>query len=193
MLTHCLVQWFGSQEAFEERVRTSVRDSFLGPITRGFPLGFWWQLGANSYLNPPWELFLFFSFVYIKPKRMLKIVFLLREDIASRAHAGAGEFAVVVPIYAVVWWVWLAPSQYFTLGLIARWIHKKHAEKLSRPAACAVMFTQYFGYAMNTGLPHLYQLLLQMVLDPIIAALVFTVTTFCWAAVAYRMWAKPSK
>ena len=169
-MTRCLNQWFGSQEAFENRVRTSVRDSFLGPITRGFPLGYSWQLGANSYLA--WGMANMF---------------------ASRAHAGAGEFTVVVPIYCVVWWLWLAPIQYFTLGLIARWIHKKHAEKLSRPAACAVTFTRYFGYAMNCGLPHLYQRLLQMVLDQISAALVFAFTTFSWALVAYHMWAKPSK
>ena len=169
-MTRCLIEWFGSQEAFESRVRTSVRDSFLGPITRGFPLGYSWQLGANSYLA--WGMANLF---------------------ASRAHAGAGEFTVVVPIYCVVWWLWLAPIQYFTLGQMARWIHKKHVGKLSRPAACAVTFTRYFGYAMNCGLPHLYQRLLQMVLDPIIAALVFAVTTFCWALVAYHMWAKPSK
>ena len=81
ILKHCLEEWFGSVDSFEECVRTTVRDNFLGRVTRGYPLGFLWLAGANSF-----------------------IVWGQSGAFASWARAGEQVYAMGILINTVAWW-----------------------------------------------------------------------------------------
>ena len=169
ILGTCIVEWFGSVEAFDESVRTQVRGEFLGPVTRGFPLGFRWLIGANSYIA--------WSFA---------------DSVACRAGAGNQAMAISYLITAVAWWLWISPASYLCYARVAQWMERKRWEKVRSPTLCAVVVIGYCACVMNAGLPHLYFASCYRALaDPVHAGLAFAGTTLCLAVAAYSLLAGP--
>ena len=169
ILEECIVEWFGSIEALETQVRTSICDTFLKQVTRGFPFGYLWLLGGCSC-----------------------ILWGQADHAAARAHGGAHRHALSILIATVAWFLWASPNAHLIFGRIARWMQKKQKKKLSAPAYCAVKLAGYLASTVNTAAPLLWQWWLYgAVLDPVLAASAFAGTTLLFAILAYGLLAKP--
>ncbi|OLQ03910.1 hypothetical protein AK812_SmicGene13083 [Symbiodinium microadriaticum] len=130
LIAECVCQWFGSTEAFEECVRTRVRDVFMAQLVHGVPFGY------------PWALALCIGSLWSQMDQ-------------ATARASRGDHVSMARALAtgVMWWTWILPATYLVYARVSQWVRKSPTccRQILGFVACFSLFTvphlfQYYSY-----------------------------------------------
>jgi len=163
MIAECVCQWFGSIEAFEDCVRTKVRDVFMAQLVHGVPFGYPWALA-------------------------LCIFSLWSQMDQATARASRGDFMSMTRSLGtgVMWWTWILPASYVVYARIAQWVRKS-------PTWCRQLLGFLAGFLLFTVPHVFQYYSYEYIADDFLAFALFSVSTLLLSLAAFCLLIRSAK